>query len=950
MSKFPIGRRRLFALSLVALLCTSLLLPVAVAAAGDSVADTVAPGNTDRYVSTATETDVISPERSGSAQIDSTLEGTDGVVEAIVRFEAGETAPTPISTDQTEPTALRMTANRSQSPLERAAETTAGLEIEQQFWLTNAAQVRIDTDRVDLESVAAIDGVVEIHADAAVELTTTTNATASTAGPAEAARRLGGSYTNGLEQLSIPEVHEKYGARGAGATVAVLDTGADDTHPDVQVDGWRDFSGGSSTPIDYNTHGTHVAGTVAGGSASGTQIGVAPEATLLVGAVLTDCSDGSCVGRTSDVIAGMEWAVANGADVISLSLGSEGYTASYISAVRNAEASGTVVVAGAGNSGDGISTSPGNVYDVISVGAVDEYGRVTAFSSGETIDTSDAWGRDAPSEWPNSYLVPTIVAPGDRVLSAAADGGYVRKRGTSMATPHVAGVIALLQGATDRSLEPEEIKTVLRETAAGSTGEPDTRYGHGIVDATAALEEGGSFATVEGTVSDTVTDDPIESATVSLEAPDGTSYETTADFGGGYDLKGVPGDRKYTLTVTAPGYESTSETVFLPADERTRRDVSLAGNGELEAVLEDAQFGNGLANGTVNATAYGTYPLVYQGDGVYTADHVPSRGRANEYTLTATAPGYESERRAVAVTDGQRATERFELTGDATLEVVAEDAMTGTAVSNASVTIERPDGTAFDVDESTADDGVLTTPVPGTDTEYTVRVAADGYETATATVTVASGETVTANVSLEGDAVIAVALEDAQFGDGITEASVEATGDRGTYSGTHEGNGEYVLEPVPGGDEYAINVTAAGYVNDARTVSVGTNGAASDRIVLEGDATLLVTVVDEADEPVGDATVTIERPDGASFTATEESNANGTLEATVPGSGTAYALTVDAQGYASETVSTDSVPSGATESVTVTVATVDGVPGFGVPVAAVALLATLAVSVSRGRA
>ncbi|ELZ19750.1 peptidase S8/S53 subtilisin kexin sedolisin, partial [Haloterrigena salina JCM 13891] len=168
--------------------------------------------------------------------------------------------------------------------------------------------------------------------------------------------------------------------------------------------------------------------------------------------------------------------------------------------------------------------------------------------------------------------------------------------------------------------------------------------------------------------------------------------------------------------------------------------------------------------------------------------------------------------------------------------------------------------------------------------------------------------------------------------------------------GTHEGNGEYVLEHVPGGDEYAINVTAAGYVNDARTVSVGTNGTASDRAVLEGDATLLVTAVDESDEPIDDATVTIERSDGVSFTVAEESNAQGTIETTVPGSDAVYTVTVDVQGYVSETLSTDSISSGATETVTVTLAADDSVPGFGVSVAAVALLATLAASVVRGRA
>lgn len=548
-----------------------------------------------------------------------------------------------------------------------------------------------------------------------------------------AATGFGSAYTYGLEQLSVPAAQEKYGARGNGATVAVLDTGADDSHPDVTVDAWRDFSGKSSTPMDYNGHGTHVAGTVVGGDASGTQIGVAPEANLLAGAVLTDCTDGSCVGRTSDVISGMQWAVDNGADVISLSLGSEGYTTSYISAVRNAEASGTAVVASAGNGGDGVSSSPGNVYDAISAGATDERKRVADFSSGEVIDTRDAWGWRAPDEWPSSYVVPTVTAPGERVLSASSNGGYVRKSGTSMATPHVAGVVALLQGATDRHLEPDEIEAALTETAAKPAGEPeeqDTRYGHGIIDAVAALEAAGSFATVEGTVTDTVTDKPIADATVTLEGDDGTVSETTTDLYGRYELKGVTGDREYALTIAADGYETSSETRFVPADETTTVDVSLAGDGELEVILTDDQFGDGIANGTVTATTwYGTYPASHEGDGSYVVRDVPTRG---EYTLTAAAPGYDDRERDVTVTkSGTHVTERFELTGDATLEIAAEDAVTGTPISNATVVIERSDGASFEAADPTDGAGTVAVTIPGTDEEYTVCVDAAGYETGT---------------------------------------------------------------------------------------------------------------------------------------------------------------------------------------------------------------------------
>ncbi|QSX00149.2 S8 family serine peptidase [Haloterrigena alkaliphila] len=756
------------------LLCTSLLFPAAVAVEHSTLASPTASDETNRDVAAGSTTaDSIAVERSERAQIDPALEDLEGVAEVIVRFENDATGTA--STDDTDTRSLQTTANRSQTPFERAAETTAGLEVERQFWLANAALARVDTDRVDLDTVAAIDGVVEIHADVVVELETAattagpTNGTAgprlestattsapvgsiadgssAVASPGATTTRFGDPYTYGLEQLSVPDVHETYDARGDGATVAVLDTGADDSHPDVRVDAWRDFSGGSSTPMDYNGHGTHVAGTIAGGDASGTQIGVAPEAELLVGAVLTDCSGDTCVGRTSDVIAGIEWAVKKGADVISLSLGSERYTASYISAIRNAEASGTVVVAGAGNGGSGVSASPANVYDAISVGATDEYERVSDFSSGEEVDTAAAWGSNAPPEWPGSYIVPTVVAPGDRILSATAGGGYERKRGTSMATPHVAGVIALLQGATDRSLEPDESREAVTKTAtkpAGNPDEQDIRYGHGIVDAVAALEEAGSFATVEGTVSDTVTGAPIENATLVLESGDDIEYEVTPNAEGKYELERVPAERKYTLTATAPGYETTNESSFVPADETATLDVSLEGDSGLEVALQDAQFEAGVADATVEATGErGTYPGTHRGDGEYSIDALPG---GSEYTINVTAEGYVDETVPVGEITGT-GSHRVVLEGDATLSVAVVDE-DGDPISNATATIERPDGTSFEVSGVTNADGELETTVPGTGEEYTVTIAASGYNTETVPTVISSEATASVTVEL----------------------------------------------------------------------------------------------------------------------------------------------------------------------------------------------------------
>ncbi|SDU13168.1 S8 family peptidase [Jiangella alkaliphila] len=234
------------------------------------------------------------------------------------------------------------------------------------------------------------------------------------------------------------------GYDGAGVTVAVLDTGYDAAHPDLagQVAGAADFSGNGVQ--DAHGHGTHVAATVAGtGAASGgARPGVAPGADLLIGKVLGD--DGS--GQNSWLIEGMEWAVAQGADVVSMSLSSEvtDGTDPLSQAVNElTAASGTLFVAAAGNEGPGATSvrAPGVADAALSVGAVDKSDVLAGFSS-----RGPRLGDHA--------IKPEIIAPGVAIVAARAagtslgdpvDAHYTSLDGTSMATPHVAGAAALLQ-------------------------------------------------------------------------------------------------------------------------------------------------------------------------------------------------------------------------------------------------------------------------------------------------------------------------------------------------------------------------------------------------------------------------------------------------------------------------------------------------------------------------
>ncbi|MFI9568145.1 S8 family serine peptidase [Streptomyces rishiriensis] len=223
----------------------------------------------------------------------------------------------------------------------------------------------------------------------------------------------------------------------------MLDTGVDGTHPDLKgrSDAAKNFSEAADT-VDRVGHGTHVASTGAGSGAhsGGKYKGVAPGARLISGKVLDDGG----YGEESGVIAGAQWAVAQGAEVVNLSLGgpdSSGDDPLEQAVDELSASSGALFVIAAGNEGPAAGTvgSPGSAAAALTVGAVDRTDAMVDFSSrGPTADGS---------------LKPDLTAPGvDIVAAKAAEGtegdpaadGYVSMSGTSMATAHVAGAAAIL--------------------------------------------------------------------------------------------------------------------------------------------------------------------------------------------------------------------------------------------------------------------------------------------------------------------------------------------------------------------------------------------------------------------------------------------------------------------------------------------------------------------------
>ena len=340
-----------------------------------------------------------------------------------------------------------------------------------------------------------------------------------TSGAASDAREI----TPNITQVHADQVWE-LGYTGAGVVVGVVDSGVNYNHLDLADHLWDggpefphhgyDIVNDDDDPMDDKGHGTHVAGIVCGDGTSGSQTGVAPDATLMC--VKTTAADG--FGGAVNIAGGMEWAVEHGCDLINLSQGMAGAGVADKEIFRRTCTAildvGIVALVCAGNEGLSIlqmaypipnnvrvpascpppyldpdqMANPGGLSCVVAVGAVDYNDAAADFTSQGPVTWQDTEFGDYAYNPSIGLIRPDVCAPGVNIksLDYQNTSGYTYYDGTSQATPCVAGIVALML-QKNPELMPDEICRILEETSVKLTPNKSNVTGVGRVDALAAV-------------------------------------------------------------------------------------------------------------------------------------------------------------------------------------------------------------------------------------------------------------------------------------------------------------------------------------------------------------------------------------------------------------------------------------------------------------------------------
>lgn len=374
--------------------------------------------------------------------------------------------------------ALKATADSAQRPLRRdLARLSAKGKVERvrPFWISDTIALR--ATRTVVDAIRSRPEVVSVTTD---ETFSPPTATASSQ-PVSA----------NLSHVGADNLWAQ-GVTGAGVVVAILDTGVDVAHPDLAgrwrggSNSWFDpYAQHPNTPIDFNGHGTSATGVVLGGGASGSAIGMAPDARWIAARVFNDQG----TGTSSAIHAALQWvtdpdndpATDDAADVVNNSwgFGAPGCNLEFQPDLIALRALDIVPVFAAGNGGPYAqsSYSPANYPEGFAVGAVNG---VDAVMSSSSRGPSGCGGRA------RSY--PDVVAPGSAIPTSDLYGLWATVSGTSMAAPHVAGALALLlSGHPGLSASAQEAALLGGAVDLGPSG-PDDNYGRGRLDTRASWE------------------------------------------------------------------------------------------------------------------------------------------------------------------------------------------------------------------------------------------------------------------------------------------------------------------------------------------------------------------------------------------------------------------------------------------------------------------------------
>ena len=293
-----------------------------------------------------------------------------------------------------------------------------------------------------------------------------------------AATKLKTDITWGIQFMNIPRLWAQ-GLTGNGIRVGHLDTGADGTHASLRkaIATFAEFDsfGQLVTPTpkahDTGEHGTHTAATIAGRPVGGKSIGVAPGADLVSGIVL---EGGNVIAR---ILGGMDWAVSQNVRLLNMSLGIplSPPMPEFEPVLKILRSRNILPILAVGNEGPGTSRAPGNQPESVSVGAIDKKTAIAAFSSSQRFNRKE------------DPLVPDLVAPGVDIISAMPGRGYQSMDGSSMASPHISGLAALLLEAKPTATIDEIENAIYRSCSVGTI--PTERGNRGVPDAVRAFEE-----------------------------------------------------------------------------------------------------------------------------------------------------------------------------------------------------------------------------------------------------------------------------------------------------------------------------------------------------------------------------------------------------------------------------------------------------------------------------